>query len=127
MPKLVVRGATLRCNQGTSTGSLSLRRTPMTADDSVLATVDDYKPIVNIPAFGQCSSMANPQVASATAAAQGNLQRMPCIPVTTGAWSPGSNLSDIDGVKALTDDSTCSCNWNGTISISDANNSVETD
>lgn len=127
MPKIVVRGATLRCSQGSSTGSLSLARTPMTADDAVIATVDDHVPMTNIPAFGTCGSMANPQVSAATSAAQGVLQRMPCIPVTNGAWSPGAGIGEVDGVKMLTENSTCRCNWNGTVSVTNANSNIETD
>lgn len=127
MPTLVVGGATLRCTQGSSTATLVLARTPMTADDAIIATVDDYKPIVNIPSLGTCGSMTNPQVASATALAQGVLQRMPCVPVTSGRWSPGSSVSEIDGVPALMSSSTCRCSYNGTISVSNANNRIETD
>lgn len=126
MSKLVVHGAQLSCSKGTSPGSLSILPTvQMTGDDQNIATVDDYKPMVNIPTFGMCTTQANPQVAAATSAAQGVLTPQPCIPVTTSAWSPGASIVTVDGVKALTKDSTVSCQWSGSISISTAASDVE--
>ncbi|HEV8379797.1 MAG TPA: DUF4280 domain-containing protein, partial [Tepidisphaeraceae bacterium] len=61
--------------------------------------------------------LANPQVASATSAAMGVLTPQPCIPVTTSPWTPGASKATIGGMPALTDSSTCMCNWMGTISI----------
>jgi hypothetical protein len=45
------------------------------------ANIMDNKPIVNIPPFGVCMSLANPTVASATAAA-GRIDTDACIPNT---------------------------------------------
>ena len=73
------------------------------------------------------NAQANPQVASATAAAQGVLTPVPCVPVINGPWSPGSPCVQIEHQKALTDDSTCRCAWTGTIEITDAGNDVKVD
>lgn len=84
MPKLIVHGATLRCNQGTSPSSLSVLPTDRAdGDEKPMATVMDFQPSVNIAPFGMCTTQTNPQVASATAAAQGVLTPMPCMPVVT--------------------------------------------
>jgi hypothetical protein len=126
MPKLVVNNASMNCDQGTSPASLTV--TPPTNADNEkneAATVDHYLPMVNIAAFGMCRTQANPQVAAATAAAQGVLTPQPCIPVTTAAWSPGASAVTIGGVKALTDDSTCKCNWTGTVSIVKAGSDID--
>jgi hypothetical protein len=72
-----------------------------------------------------CKTQANPQVAAATAAAMGVLTPMPCIPVITAPWSPGASLAEIDGQKALTDDSKCTCAWTGSVEITDPGNSIE--
>ena len=128
MPKLVISGASLKCSQGISPGSLTVLPANGTdADETPAGTVDDYIPMTNIAPFGMCQSMANPQVASATAAAQGVLTPMPCVPSTTSAWTPGSSVVTINAKKALTDDSTCSCTWNGTIEITSPGTSVETE
>lgn len=118
MPKLVVNGAMLKCSQGVAPGSLTVLPTEKTdAGDQPAATVEDYKPMVNIPAFGMCNSTSNPSVISATAAAQGVHTPMPCVPNTTSPWSPGSKIVTINEKKALTADSTCKCMWNGTIEV----------
>ncbi len=121
MVKLVVDGAQLKCSQGASPASLKVLPTgPATGEDKPVATVMDHAPMVNIAPFGMCRSQANPQVAAATAAAQGVLTPMPCVPVIAGPWSSGSSLVTIGEFKALTDDSTCQCNWNGKIEVTSA-------
>jgi hypothetical protein len=82
-----------------------------------VATITDFAPMVNIPTFGMCSSLANPEVASATAAALGVLTPMPCVPATISPWTPGSAVLMISGVPALTQESTCQCMWGGAITI----------
>jgi hypothetical protein len=77
----------------------------------------DHLPIVNIPPFGACTSMANPTVASATAAALGVLTPMPCVPVTSSPWVPGVPTVLESGMPAV--DSNCKliCQWGGVIQI----------
>ncbi len=125
--KLVVLGAKLKCDQGTAPADLGVIPGMATADDKPVATVMDFLPMVNIPGFGMCKTQANPQVASATTAAQGVLTPQPCIPVVTAPWSPGSSLSTVDDKKLLTDDSTCKCMWAGEISITDPATALTTD
>jgi Domain of unknown function (DUF4280) len=81
------------------------------------ANIMDNQPMLNIPPFGMCMSMANPEVASATAAAEGVLTPMPCIPNTAAPWAPGSATVMLAGMPALNDTSTCNCMWGGVISI----------
>jgi hypothetical protein len=126
MAKLVVHGAMLKCSEGLQTGTLSVLPVNMTSgDEADAATVHDVVPFVNIPAFGMCKTQANPQVAAATAAAQGVLTPMPCVPVPTGPWSPGADGATVAMQKALTADSTCSCAWTGTIEITDPKSTVD--
>jgi hypothetical protein len=126
MPKLVVHGAMLSCNQGLAPAALAVL--PANQADAAarpVATVQDFKPNLNIPPFGMCRTQANPQVASATAAAQGVLTPMPCIPVTTSPWSPGSREVTVNGVQALTADSKCSCQWTGSIEVTEPGSEVD--
>ena len=128
MSKLVINGAKLKCNQGTSPGSLTVLPANGTdADEQPAATVDDYQPMMNVGAFGMCQTQANPQVAAATAAAQGVLTPQPCVPVITSSWSPGSRVVTIQGTTALSDDSKCNCQWTGSIEITDPGTGVEAD
>lgn len=73
------------------------------------------KPMVNIPPFGMCTSLANPTVASATSAALGVLTPMPCVPATAAPWTPGSATVMVDNMPALNNTSKCMCNWGGVI------------
>jgi Domain of unknown function (DUF4280) len=81
------------------------------------ANIMDNKPFVNILPFVMCQSMANPMVAAATAAALGALTPMPCIPMTTAPWSPGSATVLIGGMPALNNSSKLNCMWGGLIEI----------
>ncbi len=81
------------------------------------ANIMDNKPLANIMPFGMCQSMANPTVASATAAALGVLTPMPCIPATTAPWFPGSPTVLVGNMPALNNSSKCMCNWGGIIEI----------
>jgi len=81
------------------------------------ANIMDHVPMLNIMPFGMCMSIANPAVASATAAAWGVLTPMPCIPVTTAPWVPGAPTVLLANNPTL--DSTCTlmCTWLGVIKI----------
>lgn len=79
------------------------------------ANIMDNKPMVNIMPFGMCQSLANPTVASATAAALGVLTPMPCIPATTAPWAPGSPTVLVKGQPGLNSNCKLICNWGGII------------
>ena len=117
MPALVTLGALLDCSMGVSPSSLIVEPKPTLADDLPLATINDTVPMTNIPSFGMCVSIANPQVATATAAAQGVLTPQPCIPVTVGPWAPPSTMVTVGGVPAVLETSVCRCMWAGVISV----------
>ncbi|MEM9117493.1 MAG: DUF4280 domain-containing protein [Cyanobacteria bacterium P01_F01_bin.56] len=121
MPKQVCTGAKLQCSFGASPSSLiAIPKGPPTfATVPNAATIKDHIPIANIPPFGMCTSLANPAVAAATAAAFGVLTPMPCIPVTPAPWAPGCPKVNINNTRALNNTSTCMCTWLGVISISD--------
>ena len=119
MPKLVVGTASLKCSFGNAPISFTVApANKVSCGNQAAATVQDFAPNVNVMPFGMCQSMQNPQVASATAAAQGTLTPQPCVPVIPAPWSPGSSSVKIGGAAALTDDSKCNCAWGGSIEIS---------
>jgi len=119
MPQpLVVNGAQLQCIFGAMPSNLVV--TPekrVTAGGQPAANIMDFKPNVNIMPFGMCTSMANPAVSAATAAAQGVLTPQPCIPVTTSPWVPGSPTVLIGNQPALNQGSSLMCTWAGKISV----------
>lgn len=117
MPQNAVLGAALQCSFGAAPSSLSpLPAARVTIEGRPAATVLDAVPLVNIKPFGMCSSLANPTVAAATAAALGVLTPMPCVPVTA-AWQPGAPRTLVGGKPALTAGSTCNCAWGGVIQM----------
>jgi Domain of unknown function (DUF4280) len=115
---LVVTGAMLMCPFGMAPGTLNVLPTNRTTAGGLpAATIMDMIPVANIMPFGMCMSLANPMVAAATAAAMGVLTPMPCIPVPTGPWVPGSPTVMIGNMPALNSTSKCICSWGGVISI----------
>lgn len=118
MPTQVTMGASLLCSQGIAPSKLVVvPKNRTTADGMPAANIMDKIPLLNIPAFGLCRSMANPQVAAATSAAMGVLTPMPCIPMLPGPWTPGSKTVKIANQPALNDKSKCACAWGGSIQI----------
>ena len=118
MPQQVVAGATLMCSFGAAPSSLIVLPTNKTmCGGPPAANIMDHKPIVNIPPFGMCMSLANPTVAAATAAALGVLTPMPCIPATSSPWFPGAPTVILGNMPALDNTCKCMCNWAGVISI----------
>jgi hypothetical protein len=111
-------GAMLTCAFGVAPGTLTvLPIGRVNVDGVAMANIMDHQPNVNIAPFGMCTTLSNPQVASATSAAQGVLTPQPCIPVTTSPWSPGSPMIMVAGQPALTNSSICQCAWGGAITI----------
>ena len=106
---VVVTGASLMCPFGTTPVTLTATsQTTCLGCSKPVATVTDVSMGTNIPPFGMCSSMANPQVASATAAAMGVLTPQPCSMVPMGIWSGGSTVL-VGGKPVLTGESCLMC------------------
>ena len=118
MPIQVVNGATLMCSFGTTPSNLVvLPIHRVLCGNQFAANISDHISMVNILPFGMCMSLANPAVASATAAALGVLTPMPCIPATMTPWVPGAVTVPLDNQPALDNPSVCMCNWAGVISV----------
>lgn len=117
MGKLVCSGAMLKCSFGLAPGTLMVLPVSQVTTTMPDANVMDNKPMVNILPFGMCTSLANPMVAAATAAALGVLVPMPCIPMTTAPWMPGSPTVLVGNVPALNDASKLMCTAGGVIEI----------
>jgi hypothetical protein len=84
------------------------------------ANIMDHIPMTNIMPFGVCSSMANPEVAAATAAALGVLTPMPCVPATPAPWVTGAPTVLLANFPTLDNVSTLDCIWGGVIQFTDA-------
>jgi hypothetical protein len=114
MGNLTAMTALCQCSFGVAPGTLMVSsQTNVMACNMLAATIMDNK----FPPFGMCSSMANPAVAAATAAALGALTPMPCAPAIAAPWVPGSPMVLIGGKPALSSTSKLICNFGGVIQI----------
>jgi hypothetical protein len=115
----VVNNAMLQCSFGVAPSTLIVIPKGMPVQDNSMfaANIMDNIPMTNILPFGMCTSLANPTVAAATAAALGVLTPMPCIPVTPAPWFPGSPTVLINNFPALNNSCKCMCTWGGVISV----------
>jgi hypothetical protein len=118
MPNPVVAGATLMCTFGMAPSSLNVIRPNATAEGRPIATIMDMAPGVNVMPFGMCQSLANPQVAAATAAALGVLTPMPCMPVPAGTWTSVAPKTVVTGMPVLAQGAVLNCAYGGVISVS---------
>lgn len=110
-------GAMLKCPFGLAPSTLSVLPLNLTMTGAPAANIMDNKPMMNVPPFGMCNSMANPMVIAATAAALGALTPMPCIPMTMAPWVPGAPTVLIGNMPALNNSSKLMCMWGGVIEI----------
>ncbi len=117
MGLLVCNGAQLMCSFGLAPSALVITPQNKVLSGTPSANIMDFKPMMNIMPFGMCTSMANPTVSSATAAALGVLTPMPCVPVIAGPWAPGSVKNLIAGQPGLNNSSKCQCAYGGMIQI----------
>ncbi|HEX7804990.1 MAG TPA: DUF4280 domain-containing protein [Cellulomonas sp.] len=109
--------AMLQCSMGAAPSTLVvLPIARVLIEGKPAATITDMAPFLNIPPFGMCMSLGNPQVLAATAAALGVLTPMPCIPATM-PWVGGATTTLIGGKPALTLGATCTCGFGGVISM----------
>ena len=111
-----VYSAVCQCTFGAAPSPLAVTSQSTAVGGSMpLATIMDIpKPPMT---FGMCSSLANPTVASATAAAMGVMTPMPCAPVCAAPWVPGSPTVLVGNNPALNNSSKCMCTWGGVISV----------
>ncbi|HEX3760685.1 MAG TPA: DUF4280 domain-containing protein [Kofleriaceae bacterium] len=113
----VCTGATMMCSFGVAPSSLVVLPLQRVLTRTPSANVTDFAPVMNVPPFGACTSLANPTVASATAAALGVLTPMPCVPVTAGPWVPGSMKVMNGGPPAVDNSCKLMCSWGGVIQV----------
>ncbi len=113
----VCGGAQIMCSFGMAPSALNVLPLNKTMSNTPIANIMDNKPMVNVMPFGMCTCLSNPTVASATAAALGVLTPMPCVPVLTAPWAPGSPTVLVGGQPALNNTSRLMCAYGGVIQI----------
>lgn len=115
----VCNGAQLMCSFGTAPSAMVVTPEKMVlTSNQPAATIMDNIPMKNIMPFAMCVTPSNPQVAAATAAAQGVLTPQPCIPVTAiGPWVAGAPTVLEGNIPTLDQKSTLMCAWGGVITV----------
>ena len=117
MAMQVCMGAMLQYSFGAAPSSLVVLPKNKVLTGTPDANIMDNVPMVNIMPFAMCSSMANPTVAAATAAALGALTPMPCVPVIPAPWVPGAPTVLIANMPALDNNCKLTCAYGGMIQI----------
>ena len=110
MGAYVTDGATIICPFGTNPASLKVTsQRKFLANGKPVATIQDASFMTNIPGFGMCTTLTNPAVASATAAALGVLTPQPCSFSSPGTWFPTQMKVLADGKPCLTSGAKIQC------------------
>jgi hypothetical protein len=113
----VVSGATYMCSFGTSPGTLNVTsQAAVLVSGRPAATVTDVAPMASVTPCGMCTTVTNPTVAAATAAALGVLTPQPCIPAPVGTWLGGKSPL-ISGKPGLANDAKLLCAYGGSINV----------
>jgi len=114
----VCSGAMMQCSFGLAPSTLNvLPKNRVNACKMPAATIMDNIPFVNIPPFGMCTSLANPAVSAATAAALGVLTPMPCTPMIPAPWVVGGPTILIGKIPTLDNAAKLMCAYAGVIQI----------
>ncbi len=117
MAFVVCAGATLQCSFGQAPSTLAVAP-PNVLAGAPVANVMDFVPLTNILPFGVCTSLANPTVAAATAAALGVLTPQPCVPQTVAPWVPGGPPKvTARQLPVVSDADRLLCLWGGVIQV----------
>lgn len=115
----VTTGTQCMCTFGTAPSALNVTsQTKVLMGNMPVATVTDCAPNTNLPPFAMCTSLMNPAVQAATAAALGVLTPQPCTLVPAGTWTAAQTTTLAGGKPCLTVGCTLTCGLGGgTISI----------
>lgn len=114
MGAIVTTGAMMKCSFGVAPCPFQALSNTSVLAGLPVGTMQNIS-LGSIPTFGMCQSLANPMVASATAAALGVLTPMPCIPVIAGPWMITGPTVQLKGSPVLTMDAKAMCAYGGII------------
>ncbi len=117
MPLEVCMGANLLCSFGAAPSTYVVVPLKRVLTKVPAGNITDEKPAMNVPPFGVCTSLSNPVVAAATAAALGVLTPQPCVPALVAPWIPTVPTVVSGGGPALGNDSKLTCMWGGMIQV----------
>ena len=117
MPHVVTMGANLQCTFGLAPSAMVVTPENKVLQTTPVANIMDHIPFKNIVPFGMCISPSNPAFIAATVAAFGVPTPVPCTPVTTSPWVPGSPTVLVGNMPILNNTCKLMCSFAGVISV----------
>ena len=117
MPHVVTMGATLQCTFGLAPSTLVVTPENKVLQTTPVANIMDHIPFKNITPFGLCISPSNPAFIAATLAAFGVPTPVPCTPMTSSPWVPGSPTVLVGNMPILNNTCKLTCSFAGVISV----------
>lgn len=115
----------IQCPFGTEPTPLNvLPDRTILAEGMLMGNITDAITIVNIPTFGECTTLSNPETEAATDAASGVLTPMPCIPVITDVWESEALTVIATEGSALDQTSIILCDYGGVIFVDEPGNAT---
>lgn len=117
MGQVVVTGGTALCTFGTMPGVISAgAQKKVLIEGKPAATILDFNAQCITP-FGLCTTLTNPAVQAATAAALGVLTPQPCAFMPAGTWRPSKLTVQAGGSPVLTTECQGNCIYGGCIAV----------
>lgn len=117
MGQVVVTGGTAQCTFGTLPGVIAAgSQSKVLAEGKPVATILDFNAQCITP-FGLCTTLTNPAVQAATAAALGVLTPQPCTLMPAGTWKPSKLTVQAGGSPVLTTECQGNCIYGGCIAV----------
>ena len=110
----VCSGAAMECSFGGAPSSLVLIPTNILISNMPAATIMDFKPIINIPTFGMCNSVANPATKRPPPVL---FTPAPCVPNIVSPWVPGMPTVMMGTFPAIDNMAKLMCTWGGLIAF----------
>lgn len=102
---------TIKCSYGEAPAPFVVENPAYTVGGTPAGVTEDAIPLDNIPSFGQCMCMDNPE----NAAFDETGVYAPCVPMTE-MWIPDVPDITFQGLPILDKGAKCLCDWGGEIS-----------
>ena len=107
--------STIKCSNGSDAVPFIVENPSYMVGATPGGTIGDAIPFTNIPTFGQCMCMDNPE----NAAFDETGVYAPCVPMTE-SWIPNEPNITVQGLPVLDKATKCMCDWGGVIKVETA-------
>ena len=104
--------STIKCSYGSAAVPFIVENPSYMVGETPGGTIGDAIPFTNIPTFGQCRCMDNPENAAYAA----TKVYAPCVPMTE-SWIPDVPTITVGGLPILDKATKCMCDWGGQIGV----------